>query len=102
MKTSTLSIAPLRFLPALRRVGEVVRLLCLFGAIPGFTLLRAADDKIIAAVRAADDARLAATKAADRAALDAVYSDDLHYVHSSGKVDNKTSQIQGIVTGGNQ
>ena len=59
--------------------------------------LSAADNKIIAAVRAADDERVAATKAADRARLGAIYSDDLHYAHSSGKVDNKASQIQGII-----
>ena len=37
-----------------------------------------------------------------RARLDAIYSDDLHYVHSSGKNDTKTSQIQGITTGNNR
>ncbi len=64
--------------------------------------LRAADDKVIAAVRAADDERIAATMAADPARLDAVYSDALHYAHSSGKIDTKASQIQGITTGGNK
>ena len=63
---------------------------------------RAADDKIIAAVRAADDERLAAAKAADRAKLEAILSDDLHYVHSSGKIDNKTSYLQGIATSANR
>lgn len=58
-------------------------------------------DKLIAAVRAADDERLAATKAADRTRLSAVYSDDLHYAHSNGRLDTKTSQIQGIATGAN-
>lgn len=67
----------------------------------GLATLHAADDPVIAAVRAADDARIAATKAADRAALDAAYSDDLHYAHSSGKVDRKASQIEGIVNGPN-
>ena len=60
--------------------------------------LRAADDKLIAAVRAADDERVAATKAGDKKRLSASYSDELHYAHSSGKVDNKASQIEGIVT----
>jgi ketosteroid isomerase-like protein len=59
------------------------------------------NDKLIAAVRAADDERLAATKAADRARLDAIYSDDLHYAHSSGKIDTKASQIQGLTSGAN-
>jgi len=61
-----------------------------------------ADEKLIAAVRAADDERIAATKAADRARLSAIYSDELHYAHSSGKVDTKASQIQGIVGGSNK
>lgn len=64
--------------------------------------LRAADDKVIAAVRAADDERIAATMAADAKRLEAVYSDALHYAHSSGKVDTKASQIKGITTGGNK
>jgi hypothetical protein len=64
--------------------------------------LRAADDKLIAAVRAADDERIAATMAADRARLEAIYSDALHYAHSSGKVDTKASQIAGITTGGSK
>ena len=65
------------------------------------TAALAADAKLIAAVRAADDERIAATKAGDRARLEASYSDELHYAHSSGKVDNKASQIDGIVNGGN-
>ena len=64
--------------------------------------LRAADDKLIAAVRAADDERIAATMAADAARLGAVYSDALHYAHSSGKVDTKASQIKGITASGNK
>lgn len=62
-------------------------------AIPG---LRAADDAVIAAVRAADDERVAATQAGDRARLEAIYSDDLHYTHSSGKTDNKAAHVDGI------
>ena len=78
-------------------------LLRLLAAVAFLTLsARAADtDNLIAAVRAADDERVAATKAADRARLAASYSDDLHYAHSSGKVDNKASQVDGIANGGN-
>ncbi|HVS51826.1 MAG TPA: nuclear transport factor 2 family protein [Opitutaceae bacterium] len=62
--------------------------------------LAAADtDATIAAVRAADDARVAASIAADRARLEAVYSDNLHYSHSSGKIDTKTSLVNALVTG---
>jgi hypothetical protein len=64
--------------------------------------LHAADqEKLLAAVRAADDERIAATMAASRPRLEAIYSDALHYAHSSGKVDTKASQIQGITTSGN-
>jgi ketosteroid isomerase-like protein len=62
----------------------------------------AADDRIIAAVRAADDARVAATRAGDRAGLAAIYADGLHYAHSNGKVDNKASQLQGVIEGANR
>ena len=86
--------------PLTRRHG--FRLVCFLAVLPFLTLLRGADDKIIAAVRAADDERVAATKAGDAARLQASYSDDLHYAHSSGKVDTKASQIQGITTGGNR
>ena len=78
---------------------NLLRLLPLLALFTG--VLSAADDKLIAAVRAADDERVAATKSADRTRLSASYSDDLHYAHSSGKVDNKASQIDGIVNGGN-
>ena len=33
------------------------------------------------------------------AGLEASYSDDLHYAHSSGKVDTKASQLTGVLTG---
>ena len=79
---------------------NLFRLLTLVAFIA--TAARAADDKLIAAVRAADDERIAATKAGDRARLEASYSDDLHYAHSSGKVDTKASQLQGVLSGGNK
>jgi ketosteroid isomerase-like protein len=58
---------------------------------------RAADDPLIAAVRAADDERVAATRAGDRARLEAIYSDELHYAHSSGKIDTKASYVEALV-----
>jgi ketosteroid isomerase-like protein len=95
-------ISPMKKYPARFSVRHVPGFLCLIAFLPFLTILHAADDKLMAAVRAADDERIAATRAADRARLAAVYSDDLHYGHSNGKVDNKTSQIQGITTGGNK
>lgn len=55
-------------------------------------------DKVIAAVRAADDARIAAMVAVDRARMSALYSKELRYAHSSGKVDTQASFIESLVT----
>jgi hypothetical protein len=82
--------------PAFFRSFAILRLLCLFAAFP--LLASAADDKSIASVRAADDERVAATVAANRSRLEAILSPELHYVHSSGKVDTKTSYIQSLTT----
>ena len=60
--------------------------------------LRAADDPVIAAVRAADDERCAATKSGDPQRLDAIFSDELRYGHSSGKVDTKASYVKSLVS----
>ena len=72
----------------------VSRLLFLLAA--AVSALSAADDKLIAAVRAADDERIAATQAADPARLNAIFSDALHYAHSSGKIDTKSSYVDSI------
>jgi hypothetical protein len=60
--------------------------------------LVAAEDKVLAAVRAADDERLAATQSADPARLNAIFSDQLHYAHSSGKVDTKGSYVASLTS----
>lgn len=61
--------------------------------------LRAVDEPRLAALRAADDERVAATVAGDRSRLMAVFSDDLHYAHSSGVVDTKPSYLDALATG---
>jgi ketosteroid isomerase-like protein len=63
-----------------------------------FVAAHAADSKIIAAVKAADEERMAAIKAGDRARLDAIFSDELRYAHSSGKIDTKASYIQSLTS----
>lgn len=64
-----------------------------------FVLLAPADSKrLVAAVNAADDERVAATKSGDRARLDAIFSDELRYAHSSGKVDTKASYMQALTS----
>jgi hypothetical protein len=61
--------------------------------------LHAADDARLKTLQAADDERVAATVAGDRARLTAIYSDDLHYAHSTGAVDTKESYIESITSG---
>jgi hypothetical protein len=63
------------------------------------TTIAAPAANVLAAVTAADDERVAATQAGDRARLAASYSDDLHYAHSNGRIDNKTSQLDGVIDG---
>ncbi len=60
--------------------------------------LRAADEKLLSAVRAADEERLAATKSGDAKRLDAIFSPELHYAHSSGKLDTRESLVKAITT----
>jgi hypothetical protein len=73
------------------------RLFLLLALVLAPVLAFAADDAFDA-VRRADDARVAATLAADRAGLERTLSDDLHYVHASGKTDTKASYIQSFVS----
>jgi hypothetical protein len=72
------------------------RLLFFFAALTAI-VASAAEDSVIAAVRAADDERVAATLAADRARLNAIFSDELHYAHSSGKIDTKAVYVDSIL-----
>ena len=52
-----------------------------------------------AAVQAADDARVAAMTNPDRDALEAIFSEDLRYSHSNGKVDTKASFVEALTSG---
>jgi hypothetical protein len=61
--------------------------------------LLAAADPSLDSVRQADDARVAATLAADRAGLAAIFSDELHYCHSSGLVNDKAALVDHIASG---
>ena len=75
---------------------SLFRLFALFTL--GAAVATAADNqKLLAAVRAADDERVAATQAGDRARLQAIYSADLHYAHSNGKIDTQASYIESLV-----
>ena len=70
---------------------------CLFLTL-ALAPLRAASDPA-AAWRAVDDARVAAMVSADPAKLAAVFSDELLYVHSSGKPDTKASFTEALTSG---
>jgi hypothetical protein len=60
--------------------------------------LHAADNALIAAVQKADDERVAATKSADPTRLDKIFSDELRYAHSSGKIDTKASYVESLTS----
>lgn len=56
------------------------------------------DAATLAALEAADTARVAAILAGDRAGLTAIFSDDLYFVHASGKHDTKASYTETLAT----
>lgn len=87
---------PMKNLPSVT-FRRALRVFGLFAVVSLVSLLRAADDKLTAAVRAADDERVAATKAGDKTRLEGIYSKDLHYAHSNGKIDNYASYIESLV-----
>lgn len=64
-----------------------------------FASLSAAADPVTDAVSRADDERASATVAGDPARLGAILSDDLHYAHGSGAVNDKAGFIGAITSG---
>lgn len=76
----------------------LLRQFLLLFALSTVAAAQSGDEAVIAAVRAADDERVAATLAADPARLDAIFSDQLHYAHSNGKIDTKKSYVESLVT----
>ncbi len=73
-------------------------LILAFVAVLPAQSVAATDEKLIAMVSAADDERQAATIAGDPARLEAIFSDELRYAHSSGKIDTKASYIDSLVS----
>ena len=80
-------------------MNPLIRFFALILVFSAVTVSAADLEKVITAVRLADDERIAATLAGDINALKAIYSDEMYYAHSSGKLDSKTSQLEGIATG---
>jgi hypothetical protein len=55
--------------------------------------------QVLKDLSAADDRRTQAMIAANRSELDAIFSDELRYAHSTGKVDSKDSFIEVLTSG---
>lgn len=55
--------------------------------------------KIVEEILRQEKARTAAILAADGPAMQKLFDDDLVYIHSSGRLDTKTSYIDGLVSG---
>src|SRR5436190_13747010 len=53
----------------------------------------------LAALQSADDARVSAMKSGDREKLQTLFSEELHYAHSTGEVDSKVSLIDKLTSG---
>jgi hypothetical protein len=54
------------------------------------------DKETLAAVEAADARRVSAMLAGDHAALGEIFSDELYFVHATGKVDTKAAYIEAL------
>jgi hypothetical protein len=66
--------------------------------------LRAADATAeskapLSTLQSADDARVLAMKSGNREKLQTIFSDELHYAHSTGEVDSKSSFIDKLTSG---
>lgn len=73
-------------------------LAALVSTIPAGRLLAAdaATESAKAEVIAAENARTAALTHQDVAALDKLLSDDLTYIHASGRIDNKKTMLEAV------
>lgn len=58
-----------------------------------------ADARIVEEILKMEKARTDAILAADGPAMQKLFDDDLVYIHSSGRLDTKTSYIDNLVTG---
>ena len=57
------------------------------------------DPRIVAELEAIDDRRAAATIAKDRAALEALFTEDMVYVHSSATTEDRATFVERACTG---
>jgi hypothetical protein len=82
----------------MRNLLRLLPLLVLAFTVLGAAPTRTPDAATLAALEAADAARVKAILAGDRAGLNASFSDDLYFVHASGKHDTKASYSEVLVT----
>jgi ketosteroid isomerase-like protein len=75
-----------------------LRSLVLIAALGIACVMRAASPAV-EAVLAADQARLNALMAGDAATLTRVFSDDLIFVHSDGRIEGKTDYVRNLLAG---
>lgn len=80
------------------KINTLPRLCLLILSLATALSARANDDALFAAIRAADDERIAATMAGDPVRLAAIFSDQLNYAHSNGKVDDKSSYVLSLTS----
>ncbi|MSU64708.1 MAG: nuclear transport factor 2 family protein [Opitutus sp.] len=86
-----MKITLFRLLPFLALLGLPLR-------AAGDAISTKPDAKTMAALNAADEERVGALLSGDRARLTAIFSDDLYFVHASGKRDTKASYIEVLAT----
>jgi ketosteroid isomerase-like protein len=78
--------------------SSVFRSCALLAVLMGACIARAASPAV-EAVLAADQARLAALMAGDAAALTRLFSDELLFVHSDGRIEGKADYVRNLLAG---
>jgi ketosteroid isomerase-like protein len=78
----------------------LLRLLLFIALLPSLWAAAPAqlDPQTLAEVEAADAARVAAMLAGDRDGLNAIFSDDLYFVHATGRVDTKAGYVEAFAS----
>lgn len=78
---------------------RLLALLSSFLSVALFATAASPDSAAVAAVRRADEARTAAMMAGDAKALAAVFSDQLVFAHSDGRVEGKRDYVAALLAG---
>ncbi|TLD69929.1 nuclear transport factor 2 family protein [Phragmitibacter flavus] len=78
--------------------APLLSLICWFGLVTLHAESEPIVDELTSALLTADKERVDATLTADEARLNAILSDDLHYAHSSGVVDDKKVFVEALAS----